>query len=215
MVYRLKNIEGHNIEDLKNKIDKKTHRFITYPYSISLIIGNINLFSPVYFLESKNTKKHTLKYNLISFFLGWWSIPFGPSNTIKSIKTNTKGGVDVTEDIMLNINNSSLESKKVKIEEIYSFFKHPQKSTEKDFIKSIKKTQSLVSSKEIYIGQYTNTNEFSYTIGFEEISNESKDELMLNLRKYFYKHVNIEIIQIDKENQFDQRLIELGKKIRY
>ena len=166
MVHRLKNIEGHSIEGLKTRVDKKTHRFITYPYSISLIIGNINLFSPVYFLESENTKKHTLKYNLISFFLGWWSIPFGPSNTLKSIKTNTK-------------------------------------------------TKSLIASQEIYLGQYTNTNEFSYTIGFEEISDESKDELMLNLRKNFYKHVNIEIIQINKENEFDQRLTELGKKIRH
>ncbi|CAL2102538.1 conserved protein of unknown function [Tenacibaculum sp. 190130A14a] len=215
MIYRLKNIEGYNVDEIKNKASNKTHKFITYQYSISLIVGNIHVCSPVYFLKSNEVKKHTLRYNFISILFGWWSIPYGPSNTITSIKTNSNGGIDVTNDVILNLSEQSLDSKKVKIEQIYSYFKHPKKSTEKDFIKSLRQTKGLVSNQNIYLGQYTNTDDFSYTIGFENISIDSQKDLIKNLRKYFYEHVHIEVIQIDKENEFDQRLIELGKRLNY
>lgn len=214
MVYRLKNIDELKIEDLKKSINRG-YRFITYPYSISLIVGNLNLFSPVYFLNKEETKKHTLKYNLISSILGWWSIPNGPTNTINSIKTNIRGGVDVTDDIMLNLTEDSLKSKKVKIEYIYTIFKKPEKSTEKDFIKSIKKTRGIITNQNIYLGRYINTEGFYYLLGFDNISESSKQELLTHLRKIFHNHVHIEIIKINPNDDVHQRLTEMGALLKY
>ncbi|MGB1042723.1 MAG: hypothetical protein ACPGU6_04960 [Tenacibaculum sp.] len=214
MVYRLRNIQNNTIEDLKRKTIND-YKFITYQYSISLIIGNIHLFSPVYLLEKDETKKHAFKYNLISFIFGWWSVPYGPTNTIVSIKNNLKGGVDVTKDIMVNLDEKSLENKKVKIETIYSIFKHAKKDIENDFIKSIKKTSGIISNQDIYLAQYTNTNSSYYVIGFEKIPETSINELTKNLRKIFYSHVQIDIFELNKNDELDLKLTELGKKIKY
>ena len=144
---------------------------------------------------------------------GWWSIPFGPTNTINSIKTNLKGGIDITEDIMLNLTSKSLESKKLRVEELYTIFSPVHKSTRKDFLKAIDKTKGIYNQN-IYLGKYLNTEETCYFIGFESIMEESCDELNKTLRKIFSDHVLIEILEIDSENDIHTRLISQGEKLK-
>ncbi len=214
MISKLRNTENLSLQNLQRRINSGEYRFIAYPYSISLLAGNIYMVSPAYLLKKEDIKKHTLKYNFISFIFGWWSIPNGPTNTLNSIKTNRKGGIDVTEDIMLNLTEEdSLRSKKVKIEVLYTLFKHPSKSDIKDFIKSIKKTKSLNLNQKIYLGRYLDTKEVHYFIRFENISNVSKDDLLKNLRKIYYDHIQIEVGQTDKKDELDQKIITQGIKL--
>lgn len=212
MVTRLKNIEGLNLQSLQRRIDNG-YRFIVYQYSISLIFGNVHLASPAYLLKEDEFKKQGKIYTFISLIFGWWSIPDGPSNTLESIKTNIKGGVDVTKDILHNLTKDSLNLKKVKIEQVYTIFKSPQKSIVKNFIKSINKTEGLAKSQKIYLGRFINTNASSYFILFEKISELEISELLKHLREIYYEHVEIEILELNKEDEIHQRLIEQGIEI--
>lgn len=150
LVCKLKNVENLTIQSLRRRIDDG-YRFIVYQYSISLIVGNIFTVSSAYLLKKEDQKTHTLKYNLLSFIFGWWSLD-GVTNTLKSLKTNSKGGLDVTKDIMLNLDHTSLKARKVKIEELYTIFKHPSKAILKDFIKSINNVIGLNTDQNIYLG---------------------------------------------------------------
>ena len=105
MTCRLRNIDDLSIQSLERRVDNG-YRFIVYSYSVSLLF-NISYVSPAYLLRKEDVKKHTLKYNTLSSILGWWSLQ-GIPNTINSLKTNMKGGIDVTEDIMINLNQDSL-----------------------------------------------------------------------------------------------------------
>ncbi|WP_075344369.1 hypothetical protein [Tenacibaculum agarivorans] len=211
LVCKLKNVDDLNMQSLQKRIDNG-YRFVVYQYSISLIAGNIFTVSPAYLLKKEDTKKHTLKYNLLSSILGWWSLN-GVTNTLKSLKTNSRGGIDVTEDIILNLNRDSLLSKKVKIKELHTIFRKPDKSTIKDFVKSIDKTKSINIDQNIYLGRYLNTESFSYFIAFDTISETNKKELMTSLRKVFYKHVHIEILKINPKDEITQKLTQQGFKL--
>ena len=49
---------------------------------------------------------HPVSYThlvIISALLGWWGIPFGPKFTLESIRTNMKGGKDVTDEVMATV----------------------------------------------------------------------------------------------------------------
>lgn len=41
-----------------------------------------------------------LPFTMISALFGWWGLPFGPKYTLESIRTNLKGGKDVTDEVM-------------------------------------------------------------------------------------------------------------------
>jgi len=41
-----------------------------------------------------------LPYTILSLLFGWWGIPWGPKHTVESIRTNLRGGKDVTDEVM-------------------------------------------------------------------------------------------------------------------
>ncbi|CAM1356633.1 hypothetical protein [Tenacibaculum halocynthiae] len=215
MKYRLslRNIENLSKDNVQERINKG-YRFIIYPYCISLVISNINAVSPAFFLSPKDDrKKQGFIYNVISLIFGWWSIPYGPSDTINSVKTNLKGGIDITDDVMINLTNDSLNSKKLKIEQLFTIFSSVQKSTKKNFLKAIDKTNGI-NNQDIYIGKYINTEATYYFLAFESISDEVVEKLKKNLRKIFYDHVLIEIMEIDKEDEIHLKLMNQGEKLK-
>ncbi len=149
---------------------------------------------------------------MLSSILGWWSLQ-GIPNTLKSLKTNMKGGLDVTDDIMFNIDIEGLKKRKVKIEELYTVFTKPDKSVIKNVIKIINKTEGLNSNQDIYIGKFLESEGSSYFITFKEISDTMKQELMKNLKKWFSSHVELNISQIDERDEFNQKIIKQGQKL--
>ncbi|MGR0482430.1 MAG: hypothetical protein ACTFAL_13790 [Candidatus Electronema sp. V4] len=45
----------------------------------------------------------SMKYTLLTIFLGWWAIPFGIIFSIESICKNILGGSDLTQNLMAKI----------------------------------------------------------------------------------------------------------------
>ncbi len=78
-------------------------KFVFYTYTISVIIMTFRRSSGIFLLKKDESPiKHGAQYLLISLFLGWWGIPFGPIYTIGSIVTAFTGK-DVTNEILNKI----------------------------------------------------------------------------------------------------------------
>lgn len=100
---KIKNIEGLSAEDLQEEAGLGG-RFVYFAFTISLFVITFKRTSGVYLVrQGENSMIKGLPFTLLSFFLGWWGIPFGPKYTIESIRTNLKGGKDVTDEVMATV----------------------------------------------------------------------------------------------------------------
>jgi hypothetical protein len=183
----------------------------------------VSLFrlSPAIFIKNDDEfVKFKKKYNNINFFFGPWTLFKGPIHTYRAYKTNQKGGIDVTKDIMLNLTQEDLSKNKVLISYIHNIFSKTSKSDSKDILKAIRKINiNTVPLKNVYVGFFNNVEEHEApftVIGIELY----KDELGLDIEyikeklyKVFYKHVHFEIINLNQKNDFSEKLIEQGELI--
>ena len=97
---KIKNIEGLSAADLKNEVNGGA-RFVYFAYTISLLFVTFRDTSSVYMIRSgENTVAKGFLFTIVSFLIGWWGIPFGPKFTVQAIRTNLRGGKDVTDEVM-------------------------------------------------------------------------------------------------------------------
>lgn len=102
---RIKGLEGlaahHELDDEISKGGK----FIIYKYSLSCIVLTVRKTSKIIFVKSTQSRiSPGIIYSLISLILGWWGIPWGPIYTISAIYKNFRGGIDITDTVMQQIN---------------------------------------------------------------------------------------------------------------
>lgn len=78
-------------------------RFVTYRYTLSAIIFSVTRPTKVHVASSrKSALLKGIPYTLVSALFGWWCIT-GPVHTIVPIATNSKGGRDVSAEILEHI----------------------------------------------------------------------------------------------------------------
>lgn len=100
---KIHNIEGLSATDLQQEAAAGA-RFVFFRYTISLLVVTLKRTSDVYMVRvGRKTSAIGWRYSLISILTGWWGIPFGPSLTLNSLRTNWKGGVDVTDEVMSTV----------------------------------------------------------------------------------------------------------------
>lgn len=100
---KIRNIEGLNAADLQQEAEKGA-RFVYFSYTISLLVITFRKNSGVYMIrQGESTAGKSLPFTLLSVFFGWWGIPFGPKYTLEALRTNLKGGKDVTEEVMATV----------------------------------------------------------------------------------------------------------------
>lgn len=100
----IKNIDGLTASDLQQQVSDGG-RFVYFAYTISLIIVTFRDTSGVYLIRSgENSAGKSFLFTIVSFLIGWWGIPWGPKYTMQAIRTNLKGGKDVTDEVMDVIN---------------------------------------------------------------------------------------------------------------
>lgn len=78
-------------------------RFVIYRYTLSALIYSTTRPTKVH--VSKNRGSAVLKgipYTVVSALFGWWFIT-GPITTIASIVANSRGGIDVSAEILEHI----------------------------------------------------------------------------------------------------------------
>src|SRR6266508_3945474 len=72
-------------------------RVVFYEYCVSLIIFTLRRPSCLYYLPPGDRGVlRGLPYTLLSFFLGWWGVPWGILYTPFALLNNLSGGCDVT-----------------------------------------------------------------------------------------------------------------------
>ncbi|MBP8114584.1 MAG: hypothetical protein KAY50_04445 [Chitinophagaceae bacterium] len=100
---KIKNIGGMSAENLQEEVEQGG-RFVYYAYTISLIVLTFRKTSGVYLLKKEESAvAKGIGFTLLSCLFGWWGFPFGPKYTIESIRTNMKGGKDVTDEVMATV----------------------------------------------------------------------------------------------------------------
>jgi len=97
---KIKNIDGLSAEDLQSE-EEKGGRFVYFAYTISLLVVTFKRTSGVYLIrKDESIKAKAFPFTLLTVLFGWWGIPYGPKYTWQSIRTNLRGGKDVTDEVM-------------------------------------------------------------------------------------------------------------------
>lgn len=200
--------EKLTFEALKQEI-AQGGKFIVYSYCISLFFAvTLRRISPAYLVPASGPGKQIKKkYNLYNYLFGWWQIPTGLPTTFRNIKLNNRGGLDVTEDIMLNITETSFLEKEVELVTTNLLFDLPEKPDIKALQKVIDKHISPeFKPEELYFGNYINVAEeedtfFVIGIRSKQPFEMAEKHLDKAIRKVFYKHVRIEYINLDPDAQ--------------
>ena len=92
--------EGLSNEAIRAELDRGA-RFVIYQYCISIVILTFRRPSDIHYIRpGESAAAKGLKFTLLSSLLGWWGIPWGPIYTIQAIWTNSRGGRDVTQQIL-------------------------------------------------------------------------------------------------------------------
>jgi hypothetical protein len=102
-IMKIKNIDGLSAHELQQEGDNGA-RFVYFAYTISIAVVTFKRTSDVYMIRNGESRAaRSWPFTLISFLSGWWGLPFGPKYTIEAIRTNLKGGKDVTEEVMSTV----------------------------------------------------------------------------------------------------------------
>ena len=102
---KIKGLENITNHELSMEI-QNGGKFVIFQYCISVVILTFKRPSDIYFIRAgEKGSKQGLPFTLISIFLGWWGIPWGPIYTIQSLHTNLSGGKDVTQPVLSALAN--------------------------------------------------------------------------------------------------------------
>lgn len=103
MAIKITGIEGMSKAQIDFEVQRGA-RFVFYQYCISILVLTFKRPSSIYFLRAGESRvAKGLPFSLISLFLGWWGIPWGPIYTIGSFITNFKRGKDVTQEVLQSL----------------------------------------------------------------------------------------------------------------
>lgn len=219
MIYKLQNIKTTDLLELKNEI-KSGAKFLLFNYRIGLGFVSLQRFSPAILIKKENEfEKFKKKYNRMNLIFGPWFIFKGPFLTYDAYKTNKKGGIDVTKDIMTNLTQEHLLKNEVEILEIHNIFSEVSKSDKESIKKAVDRIDSnLVPFKKIYTGLFINIEKYQdpyLVIGIELYKDVDLniEHVKTCLYKLFYKHVEFHIIKINDQTEYGKKLIEQGELI--
>ena len=208
-----------DFQDLENKT-KIGGRFVVYQWIIPLpFFIPIKRLSKVFFIDtdSKPTK-YALRFNTLNLLIGWWGLPFGPIYLINSIRFNLKGGLDVTDDILLNAKEQDYNNGVIDIKEHANKFEKPNKSE----LRALKKiSRNLIRDKFLtdspIVGYFVDVEmneEPYYVIGIKDIISEDLEmRIQKEIYKRFYKSFNYILVNLDIGYDYEAQLIKQGIKI--
>lgn len=218
MTHILKIDQDLSLDELQKIIDNGGE-FVVYQYCISVFFAvTLIRFSPAFLITSDNKEiNYKKKYNLISWLLGWWAIPYGPTYTISSFSINRKGGMRVTEDIMLNITPEYLKNREVILEKTNELFCKPCKDDRKAIEKCVNRDLERDKNiEQLVVGLFINTEEYEdpiLTIGLRVNSDfEAYIEIVKKaLYRQFRRSTDFDFVDLNEENEAYRLLEKQGE----
>ncbi|MDF3058697.1 MAG: hypothetical protein K0R17_2912 [Rariglobus sp.] len=71
------------------------YRLVSYEYCLSFIVVTLKRPTSIYLVTPKDSDfGNRALFSSLSFFIGWWGIPWGPIYTVSTIYRNLSGGHD-------------------------------------------------------------------------------------------------------------------------
>ena len=111
IIMKIKNIEGLSALDLQEAVEQGG-RFVYFAFTVSFIFVTFRDTSDVYLVRTGDAViPRGYIFSIVTFLLGWWGIPWGPKYTIEALRTNLKGGKDVTQEVMAVVKRFTLTPK--------------------------------------------------------------------------------------------------------
>lgn len=93
-------VEGMSAEQVHQAV-AQGGRFVVYPYCISVLVMSFKRSSAVHFVPAgASAVKPGAKFMALSLVAGWWGFPWGPIWTISTVFRNSRGGLDVTSEVL-------------------------------------------------------------------------------------------------------------------
>jgi hypothetical protein len=93
-------IEGMTSDQLQQAVTQGG-RFVVYQYCISVLVMSFKRSSSVHFVPAgESAFKPGAKFVALSLLAGWWGFPWGPIWTISTVFSNSRGGIDVTSEVL-------------------------------------------------------------------------------------------------------------------
>ncbi len=197
---------------------EKGGKFITYSYNISLLGLMLNRLSPAIFIPAGKTDVHyRKKFNALCYVFGWWSLP-GIPKTISNIRFNNSGGLDITDDIMLNIKEESFPQQTVSI--VYTNMSYDQLNKEdlKAFKKVLQNTSGEYYIESCIAGLCINTADserrtFAVGIKLNGSIEEHLPAIKKDLYRQFFKYVVFRFIDLSQHSEEAVLLNRQGTRI--
>lgn len=215
---RIKIPDDYTFEDLRREIENGG-RFIMFPYTISILAMPLSFFSPAILVKKgESIRKYQWRYNLISSIFGWWGIILGPLATVKSIRSTCKGGVDVTDDVMLNLNQEGFDNRQFEWKQTNQLFCKIGKWDKKEFVKALSPVYEQDSNiRKIVIGYYIgdDSDENIYYIGLKCVWNFKKYNDIFGAAIYtrFRENTIFFLLDLDEDNFWVEYLLQQGDVI--
>lgn len=96
----IKNFENSSLAQVEAEVHMGA-KFVIFEYCISVLIVSFKRWSSIYYIKpGESVLKHSWPFLLLTFFLGWWGIPWGPIYSFESYFVNFRGGKDVTDEVI-------------------------------------------------------------------------------------------------------------------
>jgi hypothetical protein len=107
---KIHGIEGLSAREVNRELAQGA-RFVLFHYCISLFLVTFRRASDIYFVRAgESAVAKGVWGTVVSFFAGWWGIPWGPIYTIGAFITNFRGGKDLTQEVVAMFNQASAEA---------------------------------------------------------------------------------------------------------
>ena len=96
---KIQNVAGLSHDDLMRELQQGA-KFVYFTTAVSVIFATQQKKSPVFMIRpGERSLSKSWPYLLMTALFGWWAFPFGPKYTIRSLRENLKGGIDVTDEV--------------------------------------------------------------------------------------------------------------------
>lgn len=219
MVYRLVNLPTHQLQDLEEKI-QRGGRFVVFPYAISFLVVTMQQLSPaIYISGDKDLNFFARKYVRKNYQYGLWAIPWGIIKTFDYLKVIREGGLDVTEDIMLNLTQENLYREEVLLNRHKTVLKHPEPEEIKSLKKGLRTLPQTMQAYPIWFGYYLNVAKdeepfFLLGIAADEAFELAEPSFREAVYSQFYKRIPFLFVDMNSVSDWSTLLKEQGIPIQ-
>jgi hypothetical protein len=101
--FKVRGVGGMTIAELKTAVAGGA-TFVVYPYAESWVVVSFKRVSDPILVGPAISRGGGKAVPLLhSLLFGWWGFPWGPIFTIQTVVRTLRGGIDVTNDVMADL----------------------------------------------------------------------------------------------------------------